>query len=58
MSKYLPKVTGSKENGFYALVVRVDADGQENVLHGYKGRHFATKEAGIKSAEKYIKSKC
>jgi len=58
MMNYQPVVTGSKENGFYALVVRIDADGQENVLHGYKGRHFATREAGIKSATKYIKTKC
>jgi hypothetical protein len=54
MSKYEPKVTGTIENGFYTLVIRIDKDGQENVLTGYKGRHFSTREAGIKSAKKYI----
>ena len=58
MNKYQPKVTGTVKNGFFALVVRIDADGQENVLHAYKGRHFSTKEAGIKSTTKYINTKC
>lgn len=58
MSKYEPRVSGNVENGFYTLVVRIDKDGQENVIHGYKGRHFATREAGIKSATRYINTKC
>lgn len=58
MTQYQPRVTGTIEKGFYALVVRIDADGQENVIHGYNGKHFATRAAGIKSAAKYIKNKC
>lgn len=58
MATYKAKVTGNTENGFYALVVRIDSDGQENVIHGYKGRHFSTREAGVKSANKYISAKC
>jgi len=57
MSQYQPRVSGNEKNGFYTLVVRIDKDGQENVLNGYKGRHFATREAGVKSANKYIQ-KC
>lgn len=53
MNKYQSRI--SQNNGsFYALVVRIDADGQENVLHGYKGRHFSTLPAAQKSTAKYI----
>ena len=54
MSQHKAKVTGTTENGFYALIVRIDKDGQEHVIHGYKGRTFASREAGLKSANKYM----
>ena len=41
-------------NDFYALIVRVDKDGQESVIHGYKGRYFATEKAALRSIAKYI----
>jgi hypothetical protein len=53
-SRYEARVRGTEENGFFALVVRVDADGAEQVDATYKGRHFATREAGVRSAEKHI----
>ena len=53
-SRYEARVRGTEENGYFALVVRVDADGLEQVDPTYKGRHFATREAGIRSAEKHI----
>lgn len=52
-SRYESRITNTS-NGFYALIVRVDRDGQENVIHGYKGRHFATSDAAQKSTAKYI----
>jgi hypothetical protein len=39
---------------FYAVIVRVDSDGQENVIYGYKGRHFASMKAAEKSTAAYI----
>jgi hypothetical protein len=54
MNRYQPRVSGTVENGFYTLIVRVDKDGTENVIHGYQGRHFKTRKAGIRSAERYI----
>ena len=54
MSRHESRVSGSVENGFYSLIVRIDKDGQENVIHGYKGRTFATREAGLKSTAKYM----
>jgi hypothetical protein len=54
MSRYEPRI--NKEGDyFYALIVRVDADGEESVIRGYKGRHFKTKEGAIKSTAKHIK---
>lgn len=54
MNRYKVEITGSPERGFYALIVRVDRDGQLNVIHGYKGRHFATLQAATKSTSTYI----
>lgn len=53
MSKHHGKVTESN-GSFYALIVRVDNDGQESVIHGYKGRHFKTRRAAYLSISKYL----
>lgn len=53
MSTYQPRITKTTE-GFYALIVRVDGDGQESVIHGYKGRYFKTQKAAEKSTAAYI----
>ena len=53
MSKYEPRITAN-DGSFYALIVRIDYDGQENVIHGYKGRHFAARKAAERSTMKYI----
>ena len=55
MSRHEARITGSNENGFYALIVRIDRDGQENVIHGYKGRTFTTRTAAENSTAKYMK---
>ena len=34
--------------------LRVDSDGQESVIHGYKGRYFQTMKAATKSTINYI----
>ena len=54
MSRYQPRISKNSDGSFYALVVRVDRDGQESVIYGYKGRHFATTKAAEKSTAKYI----
>lgn|GEM_PF-5849454 len=54
MSKYESRITRNKDGEFYASIVRIDRDGQENVIHGYKGRHFATLNAAKKSTGAYI----
>ena len=53
MSKHEARIS-EHTNGFYALVVRIDRDGEENVIHGYKGRRFKTRQAAEKSTAKYI----
>lgn len=54
MSKYQAKITNTSDGSFYALIVRVDRDGEESVIHGYKGRHFSTMKAAEKSTSAYI----
>lgn len=54
MANYQPRITEDAEGSFYALIVRVDRDGQESVIHGYKGRHFATRKAAERSTAKYL----
>jgi predicted deacetylase len=54
MSNYQSRITKSADGSFYALIVRVDRDGYENVIHGYKGRHFATVKAAEKSTAAYM----
>lgn len=58
MSKYLPKISTSKDGAVFALIVRVDRDGEENVIHGYKGRSFKTEKAALKSTTAYITKHC
>jgi len=54
MNRYQPRITKDANGSFYALIVRVDHDGYENVIHGYKGRHFAGMKAAEKSTIGYI----
>jgi hypothetical protein len=54
MSQYEARISPTPDNDFYALVVRIDPDGQENVIHGYKGRHFATRTGAERSTSNYI----
>ena len=53
MSKHEPRITGTPENGFYALVVRIDRDGEENVCHGF-AKHYGTRAGAERGARKYI----
>jgi len=55
MSKYQARINPVS---LYALIVRVDADGEENVIHGYKGRHFTSMKAAQKSTAQYIAKHC
>lgn len=54
MSKYEPRITCDATGSFYALIVRIDHDGETSVIHGYKGRYFASMKAAIKSTTAYI----
>ena len=54
MSLYKSAITENADGEFYALIVRVDSDGEENVIHGYKGRHLKTRKAAERSTNAYI----
>ena len=58
MSKHISKISKNSEGSFYALIVRIDNDGEQNVIHGYKGRHFKSEKAAQRSTEKYIAKYC
>jgi hypothetical protein len=46
----------SHNNGsFFALIVRIDRDGQESVINGYNARHFQSRAAAEKSTANYIR---
>jgi len=55
---YKSNITKNNDGSFYALVVRVDSDGEENVIGHYKGRHFKTLKAAAKSTAAYIAKYC
>lgn len=58
MSNHIAKISKNNEGSFYALIVRVDYDGEENVIHGYTGRHFKTRKAAERSTSNYITKHC
>ena len=49
-TRYQARITATADGSFYALIVRVDRDGEEQVIHGYRGRHFASLKAAASSA--------
>jgi hypothetical protein len=53
MSKHEARIT-SEGSSFFALIVRIDRDGSEHVIHGYKGRHFKTRKTAERSTDKYM----
>ena len=54
MSNHEAVITKNAYGEFYALIVRVDFDGEKNVIHGYKGRHFKTEKSALKSTTNFI----
>ena len=58
MSNYQPRISISREGSIYAMIVRVDSDKSEHVIHGYTGRHFATVKGAERSTNKHIAKYC
>ena len=54
MSNYKAWINKEAEGAFFALIVRVDNDGEERVIHGYRGRHFKSLKAAMKSTNNHI----
>ena len=51
--KYAARISKNGDSS-YAVIVMIHGDGFEQVIHGYKGRHFATEKAAIRSTAKYL----
>jgi len=58
MSNYQANISKNAEGSFYALIVRIDRDGESNVIHHYKGRHFKTLKAAERSTSNYLAKYC
>lgn len=54
MSKYEARINKESAGSYYALIVRVD-DYEERVIHGYRGRHFASRKNAERSISNYLK---
>lgn len=50
MSKHEARI----DHNFFTFIVRIDRDGTEQVIHGYKGRTFASRKAAELSTARYI----
>ena len=55
---YKANISKNSEGSFFALIVRIDSDGESNVIHGYASRHFKTEKAAIKSTSNHIAKYC
>ena len=53
MTRYQPRIWPQGDS-FYAFIVRVDRDGEEQVIRGYASRMFASRKAAEKSTAAYI----
>jgi len=57
-NRYQPRITAQQDQSFYAMIVRVDSDGSENVIRGFKCRTFATVKAAERATAKHIERFC
>ena len=58
MTNYKAIITKNGEGTFYALVARIEDDGYKTIIGHYKGRHFKTEAAAVRSTTKYIAEYC
>lgn len=58
MTNYKAIITKDAEGAFYALVARIEDDGYKTIINHYKGRHFKTEAAAVRSTTKYISTYC
>lgn len=62
MAKYAARIRKEKDGGYFALIVGIDrivmpdksVYDHEWVIPGYKGRHFLTQKAAIRSTDNYM----
>ena len=53
MSKHEARYT-ENENGVYALIVRIDRDGEEQVIRGFNPRYFASRKNAERAVAKHF----
>ncbi len=55
MSKHEGRISKESDGRFYALIVRIDRDGEEHVIRGFKGFQYKTRENAEKAIAKYLR---
>jgi len=58
MSKHEARLTTYKDGTVYAMIVRIDRDGEESVITTYKARHFTNRTRAERSTAKYLNEHC
>ncbi|MCT2531055.1 hypothetical protein N2382_09310 [SAR92 clade bacterium H921] len=58
MSNHQAAISKDSDGSFYALIVRIERDGYKTVIHHYKGRHFKTEAAAVRSTSNYLAKFC
>jgi hypothetical protein len=54
MTTYQAKIRNTADNLFFAMVVRVDQDGEQDVVSGFQPRHFSSLKAAEKATQKFL----
>lgn len=54
MARYEPRITHRSAGSVFAMVVRIDEDGEEAVDIGFKPRHFTTEKRAMQSIRRYL----
>jgi hypothetical protein len=54
MTTYQAKIRKTAYNSFFAMVVRVDQDGEQDVVNSFRPRHFSSLKAAEKATQKFL----
>jgi hypothetical protein len=54
MTTYQARIAAAANGGFFAMVVRIDADGTEQLARDFKARHFDTEAGAQRATQSYI----
>jgi hypothetical protein len=53
-SRHEARYTTNQDSRTFALIVRIDRDGEEQVIRGFEGRHFASRKNAERAVAKHF----